>query len=447
VSESFATGVVTGSSNVGGLVASGGSVNGSYWDIQATGQSQSAGGTGLNTSQMQGASAAQNMGALDFTNTWRVVTNPPGYPELRRLPDGSDPEPPLTAGFTITPEDPIVGEQLTFDADPSTPESDIESYDWTLGDGTTATGKQVTHTYTDSGQFTVELTVQNSTETDTATETVSVSPPSSFEVSDLTAPAQATPGTTIDVNATITNTGGAAGTQAVAFVFDGTTVANTTVELNASESTSVAFSPTVPDSPGTYEHGVFTDDDNKTAQITVGESGPPNVMLSSLSIAGQGDNATVTAGSYDVSVELSHDGGPNRTVPMELTIGNATTTETVSLNASESKTVTFENATGGLSPAVYNVTVSAVDASLTGELTLSVPVGDEPDPASDTDDDGLLEDTDGSGEFTIFDVQTFFVEFQSDPVQTNSALFNFDESGDGAVTIFDVQALFLELAG
>jgi PKD repeat protein len=122
---------------------------------------------------MQGASAAQNMGTLDFTNTWQVVTDPPGYPELRSLSGGPDPS--LTAGFTVTPENPTVGEQLTLNADQSTPESDIESYDWTLGDGTTATGKQVTHTYTDSGQFTVELTVQDGTETDTATETVTIS--------------------------------------------------------------------------------------------------------------------------------------------------------------------------------------------------------------------------------------------------------------------------------
>jgi hypothetical protein len=175
------------------------------------------------------------------------------------------------------------------------------------------------------------------------------------------------------------------------------------------------------------------------------DPGPPNVTMANLSIAGQGDNATITEGNYDVSVELSHDGGPNGTVPINLTIGTATANKTVSLNASETTTVTFENATGGLPPAVYNVTVSAVDASLTGELTLSVPVGDNTDPATDTDDDSLLEDTDGDGSFTIFDVQTFFVEFQSDPVQTAPALFNFDGSGDGAVTIFDVQALFLEL--
>jgi len=268
-----------------------------------------------------------------------------------------------------------------------------------------------------------------------------------FEVTGLTAPAQALPGTSINVSATIANTGGAAGTQNVTFVFDGQAVANTTLELNASESTTVEFSPTLPDQTGTFEHGVFTADDNQTAEITVVDPEPPIVTLSNLRVAGQGANATVLAGSYNVSVTVSHDGGPGGVVPVELTVGPTTITETITLNTSETTTVTFENATDGLSPGIYTVTVSAVNASVTSEVTLSVIVGDNPNPATNTDDDGLLEDTDGDGAFTIFDVQTFFIEFQSDPVKTNSVLFNFDGSGDGAVTIFDVQALFLELAG
>ncbi len=110
VSESFATGAVTGSSRVGGLVGQLGFefigegevaiLRDGYYDTQATGQQAAVGtiregnGTaerrgevaGLSTSQMQGASAAQNMAALDFTSTWRVVTDPPGYPELSTVP-------------------------------------------------------------------------------------------------------------------------------------------------------------------------------------------------------------------------------------------------------------------------------------------------------------------------------------------------------------------------
>jgi PGF-CTERM protein len=110
VSTSSASGNVTGSEEVGGLVGRLGSgflepgeeaiLRDSYYDNQTTEQ-QSAVGTiaegngtaelrgevaGLPTSQMQGASAAQNMGALDFTSTWQTVTAPAGYPELQAGP-------------------------------------------------------------------------------------------------------------------------------------------------------------------------------------------------------------------------------------------------------------------------------------------------------------------------------------------------------------------------
>ncbi len=121
VSESFAAGAVTGSSNVGGLVGQLGAefldpgeeaiLRNSYYDTQTTEQQAAVGtitegnGTaelrgevaGLPTSEMQGASAAQNMGALDFTNTWRVVTDPPGYPELRGPPKRPRPGPAVAA--------------------------------------------------------------------------------------------------------------------------------------------------------------------------------------------------------------------------------------------------------------------------------------------------------------------------------------------------------------
>ncbi|ERH08369.1 MAG: hypothetical protein J07HX64_00109 [halophilic archaeon J07HX64] len=70
------------------------------------------------------------------------------------------------------------------------------------------------------------------------------------------------------------------------------------------------------------------------------------------------------------------------------------------------------------------------------------------DPPQDLDDDGLYEDIDGDGQFTIFDVQAFFVNFQSEPVQNNPVAFNFSEDEnpeETGVTIFDVQGLFIRL--
>lgn len=62
----------------------GGTTTHTYWDTQTSGLSNSDQGTGLKTSQMQGAAAKTNMKGFDFTNVWQ--TNPGGYPTLRKNP-------------------------------------------------------------------------------------------------------------------------------------------------------------------------------------------------------------------------------------------------------------------------------------------------------------------------------------------------------------------------
>jgi len=85
VSHSYSTGSVTGTSYVGGLVGTnGGNVTNSFWDIQTSGQTTSAGGTGKNTTGMQdigtfsGASWNITAVALNQTNPayiWNIVNN------------------------------------------------------------------------------------------------------------------------------------------------------------------------------------------------------------------------------------------------------------------------------------------------------------------------------------------------------------------------------------
>ncbi len=73
ISNSYATGVVTTTGgDVGGLLGwyGGGQVNNSYWDTTTTGQSSSAGGTGLTTSQLMSQSSYSGWG---FSNAWFMV--------------------------------------------------------------------------------------------------------------------------------------------------------------------------------------------------------------------------------------------------------------------------------------------------------------------------------------------------------------------------------------
>ena len=68
-------------------------------------------------------------------------------------------------------------------------------------------------------------------------------------------------------------------------------------------------------------------------------------------------------------------------------------------------------------------------------------------PPQDLNGDGLYEDIDGDGEFTIFDVQALFNNLESPIVQSLPGAFNFNEDENPTeVTIFDVQGLFNRLA-
>jgi hypothetical protein len=82
---SVAAGSDFGSGDVGGLVGeNAGTVIGSFWDIETSGQSTSAGGTGMNTTQMQDIVTFSGVGwniiavALNETNSsyiWNIVNN------------------------------------------------------------------------------------------------------------------------------------------------------------------------------------------------------------------------------------------------------------------------------------------------------------------------------------------------------------------------------------
>jgi subtilisin family serine protease len=171
---------------------------------------------------------------------------------------------------------------------------------------------------------------------------------------------------------------------------------------------------------------------------------PPEVSMTNLSIAGQGDDVTVLAGEHNVSAEMSHTGGGTGEVQMNLSIGETTLTQTVSIDSGETLEVTFENATSGLEPGVYNVSMSAVNASVTGTLALSIDAGSG-EPASDTTGDKLFNDVNGDGDYDIVDVQALFDALGDQDVQANADLFNFAGVEDDRVSIFDVQALFSQL--
>lgn len=65
-----------------------------------------------------------------------------------------------TAAFTVTPQNPVVGEDITFDASISEDtDGEIVKWAWNFGDETTGTGESFVHSYGSAGEYTVILTV------------------------------------------------------------------------------------------------------------------------------------------------------------------------------------------------------------------------------------------------------------------------------------------------
>ncbi|PSP20636.1 hypothetical protein BRC61_07000 [Halobacteriales archaeon QH_10_65_19] len=105
------------------------------------------------------------------------------------------------------------------------------------------------------------------------------------------------------------------------------------------------------------------------------------------------------------------------------------------------------------SPGEYVVEADAyvdIEADPVDEASATIQVADDEPPAlpgeenppQDLDSDGLYEDVNGDGEFTIADVQLFFQHRNADVVQDNPESFNFDGEEPADVSISDVQALF-----
>jgi len=102
-------------------------------------------------------------GDLDIIQSFTiVVTEPPNQSP--------------TASFTATPNSGIVPLEVFFDASSSyDPDGNIVSYVWDFKDGDTGSGEIVSHTFSFTGSYNVELTVTDDKEaTDSTTKTITV---------------------------------------------------------------------------------------------------------------------------------------------------------------------------------------------------------------------------------------------------------------------------------
>jgi uncharacterized membrane protein len=248
------------------------------------------------------------------------------------------------------------------------------------------------------------------------------------------------------VSATVENTGDLSAEKTVELRLDNETVANTTVELDAGNNTTVEFEVDASEiDPGEYTHSVWTEDEEVEGTLTV-EQAPVNFELSNPDPS----NPTVDQGeTFDMSVEVTNTGAQTATKEIWLAInGSFVTGQNVTLNADQSDTITFENLSADYEPGEYGIHVAVegqgaegdVSATLTVQGPTPIVVGD--DPAKDLNGDGLYEDVNGDGKFDLVDVQALYANFDNDVVQNNVDLFDFND--DGEVNLNDVQALYFE---
>ncbi|MBO4248148.1 hypothetical protein IL252_10015 [Halomicrobium sp. IBSBa] len=178
-----------------------------------------------------------------------------------------------------------------------------------------------------------------------------ISPPPSYEITDLDAPASVRRGEHETITATINNTGGQEGETGIDFTFDGTTVeTKSTGSLEPGEETTVTFDlPT--GSTGTFGYTVAVEnepDENRAGQLTVGSPPSPYFQVSEFApdttAVERGEPVTVDATIDNVgavsdsqTVELRNVTGSNDTV--------VDSAGSVSLSGNSDTTLSFDLST------------------------------------------------------------------------------------------------------
>jgi len=163
------------------------------------------------------------------------------------------------------------------------------------------------------------------------------------------------------------------------------------------------------------------------AEITDGELVAFGGELGDVSIAEDGSSV-----SFEEAVGEQNVGEENFTIATVTLSTGEQEGETVLSVVDDAEIQDNDGDEYAITPDTANVTVT--------EAPSAPDVTGDGNPATDTTGDGLYNDVDGDGEFTVFDVQALFQHRNSDAVQENVELFDF--TGDGDVTVFDAQELF-----
>jgi len=179
-----------------------------------------------------------------------------------------------------------------------------------------------------------------------------------------------------------------------------------------------------------------------SANVTVTEEQPSQADFQ---VSGLTAPANVTVnGTFDVSATVTNAGNAAGTQTVEFQLdGSVVASQSLSLNASESDTVTFTglsvSQTGTFTHGVFTADDSAT-ANITVEAAAEGPgiLPGQSAEATDPDGDGLYEDVNGDGVFNVIDVSVLLGIF--DDVDAEDEQF-LDFNEDGQINIVDVSVL------
>ncbi len=157
----FGTGGEDGSSGITpnppeSFVLGSGSITNGFFD-----SSQDSGnGTGLTTSELQNES---NLTGFDFSVDWQIDPNVnSGFPNLRGVTPGGGSPPAPTPDFDTDTAIPLAGDTVDFVDLSQAPNSFIQQYSWSFGDGSTSSLDEPSNQFSTGGLFSVNLQVTNS---------------------------------------------------------------------------------------------------------------------------------------------------------------------------------------------------------------------------------------------------------------------------------------------
>ncbi|MDS0221608.1 cell surface glycoprotein [Haloarcula sp. S1AR25-5A] len=201
----------------------------------------------------------------------------------------------------------------------------VSAVSFDLGPGESGTDTYV-HTFEETGEFAFSVGGE--------TETITVEQPASFEVSDRALSSRAVgEGDSIEVTATVTNTGDRAGTYEVPLTVSDEEVDTTEVELGPDESTTVSFTQSF-NAVGNYAIGL---DGERIGTVQVSE--PATFETTTVEI---NRTAVATGEPIAVTATVRNEGDDEGTADVRLQEdGNTIDTQSVTLSGGESTTVTF----------------------------------------------------------------------------------------------------------